>query len=179
MKVHSNEVQIQQNKNIIFSTRGRNITVQMMTNLAYADETQRSKLHPSSALSLLFPVGCAAVFGLESIYLVRSTEYFHPSCIPLFPLSLLFLSSHLKLVPHWIHCSNPNHYFTPKSASVIKSWRVSKANTAVWQKSVWQRQINTLVCFHASRLSMEDSRLSSHSRAHRNITAIFSVLFCC
>ena len=38
VKVHSNAVQIQQNKKITFSTRERNIMVQMMTSLAYADE---------------------------------------------------------------------------------------------------------------------------------------------
>lgn len=146
-------------KKIAFCTKGRNIMVQMMTSLAYADENPENKVHPRQlcpAPPLLCRLwfGCAAVFGLKSIYLVRSTEHFRPLCIPLFPLSLLFLSPRLKLIPHWIRCSNYNHYLTLKSTSVTNSWRVSKTNIAVWQQSVWQSQINTLVCFHASRLKL-------------------------
>lgn len=84
-------------QNPIIRTRGRKSVMQgrQRKTPAYANENPErqsaSKTH-SLALPLCSPMGNGLdVFGLKSTDIVRSAEHFHPRCIPLFLLSLLFL----------------------------------------------------------------------------------------
>lgn len=143
----------------------------MMTNFWHMwMKTQRSKVHERHSV-LPCPsspwFGCAPVFGL------KSTVHFHPHCIPLFPLSHLFLYPCLELIPCWIHCSHHNCYLTLKTASVVKSWGVSQTNVPVWQQLVLHRQINHLVCFHASRLKL---LLAGTENLHCNFLSLVLLL---
>lgn len=160
VKVHSYNVQIHWEK-LITLTKGRNSVMHMMTDSGICRWKPREAKYIQGTASCPAPplpqgrwFGCAPAFGLKSVDVVRSTVHFHPRCIPLFPLSHLFLYPCLELIPRWIHCSHHNCYLTLKTASVVKSWGVSQTNVPVWQQSVLHRQINHLVCFHASRLKL-------------------------